>query len=255
MQPVIDPTQSILGYLQYQTWAFQPAATNTPTSWSCTTLPAGLSFNGTTGLISGSVAVPGVYDFNLRAINADGPSTPVAFCFAIEATGGSSGTDLDLEWDITTRQVRIAGAVNDAADAAAPLFRVRMPDEMIASVRLVKNGVTVDVAATSVTMGATDDAEDAVLVTSGAHHKAGSGDATRYRVPVSFTTPALKGVLEDTAPAADGPLKGVIQRQKVMLLCDLKVVFPNPDAGTFGPANIRLGSDTFLVEATKSIVA
>lgn len=260
--PVINPAQSIPGFLQYQTFSFQPAATNTPTSWTCTTLPSGLTFTSGTGKIAGSVAVPGVYDFILTASNADGASQPVGFCFAIEASGGSAGTDLDLEYDLGTRQVSLPGATPvaaigspEATGAASlvPLFRARLLDEMIASVRLTKNGVTVEPATvTALTFGATDESGDAVLVTSGTIHKSGTGDAARYRVPISFTTDAVKGdVGNSLVKATDGTLV----KERLLALCDLKLVFTNPDSGTVGPASIRIGSDTFVVELSRNIAA
>lgn len=45
MIPVISTTTSILGYNQYESWEYQPYATNTPTSWACPNLPAGLSID------------------------------------------------------------------------------------------------------------------------------------------------------------------------------------------------------------------
>ena len=39
--PVINTTQSVLGYLQWQTFAFQPWASNSPTFWNASPLAAG----------------------------------------------------------------------------------------------------------------------------------------------------------------------------------------------------------------------
>jgi hypothetical protein len=41
-RPVINLAQSVLGYLQWQSWAFQAAATNNPTSWIASELPPGM---------------------------------------------------------------------------------------------------------------------------------------------------------------------------------------------------------------------
>jgi hypothetical protein len=58
--PVISTTTSILGYNQYQSWQYQPYATNNPISWACPNLPAGLSIDtptiyGLTGVASTDV--------------------------------------------------------------------------------------------------------------------------------------------------------------------------------------------------------
>jgi hypothetical protein len=46
--PVIDPTTSVLGYRQFQTWAYQPSASGFPYSWSCDNLPSGLAIDDQT---------------------------------------------------------------------------------------------------------------------------------------------------------------------------------------------------------------
>ena len=52
-------------------------ATNGPTSFACTNLPSGLSVNGTTGVISGTLKFvnPGVREFTITAKNATGSSS------------------------------------------------------------------------------------------------------------------------------------------------------------------------------------
>lgn len=65
--PVVNPLQSVLGYLQHQKFEFQPYATNNPTWWTCSALPQGISMDPTTGLISGAATWPGVYVFSVQA--------------------------------------------------------------------------------------------------------------------------------------------------------------------------------------------
>jgi hypothetical protein len=81
--PVIDTTQSVLGYLQHEHWEYQPYATNAPTSWTSTPLPYGISIDPASGLISGRAIYPGVYVFGLTATNASGPSATVVFTMGI----------------------------------------------------------------------------------------------------------------------------------------------------------------------------
>ena len=56
-------------------YSYQIVATNSPTSYSATSVPAGLSVNQSTGLISGSVTVAGTYLINIIATNAAGSTT------------------------------------------------------------------------------------------------------------------------------------------------------------------------------------
>ena len=65
--PSISPIQSVLGYLQHEHFEFQPFATNSPTWWTVSALPAGISLDPETGLISGAATWPGVYVFSLQA--------------------------------------------------------------------------------------------------------------------------------------------------------------------------------------------
>lgn len=58
-----------------QPFTHQIAATNSPTRFGATGLPAGLTVNATTGLVSGSPAASGLFVANLTAMNAGGTAT------------------------------------------------------------------------------------------------------------------------------------------------------------------------------------
>ena len=65
--PVINPIQSVLGYLQHQKFEFQPYATGNPVWWTSSILPEGISMDPETGLVSGAANWPGVYVFSVQA--------------------------------------------------------------------------------------------------------------------------------------------------------------------------------------------
>ncbi|AWM13446.1 hypothetical protein DI487_05960 [Flavobacterium sediminis] len=72
--PVITSALTATGVIS-TAFAYDIVATNTPTSYNATGLPAGLSINTTTGEITGSVATPGTYNVTISATNAYGTDT------------------------------------------------------------------------------------------------------------------------------------------------------------------------------------
>jgi hypothetical protein len=85
--PVRTPVMSAIPDLSATTgtaFSYQAAASNTPTSFSATGLPTGISINSA-GLISGTTNVAGSYNVNVTASNSAGTSTPEAFVLTVAA--------------------------------------------------------------------------------------------------------------------------------------------------------------------------
>src|SRR5262249_23016615 len=72
--PVITSVGTSSGIVN-QAFSYTITATNSPTSFGATGLPAGLSFNSGSGLISGSPTTVGVSTVTLSATNAGGTGT------------------------------------------------------------------------------------------------------------------------------------------------------------------------------------
>lgn len=71
-------------------FSYTLTASNSPISYSLTGLPAGLSFNSTTGVVSGTPSSAGNYTLNATATNSLGVGAPTTLTLAV--TGGSSST-------------------------------------------------------------------------------------------------------------------------------------------------------------------
>ena len=74
LTPVItSPTSSVA--TAYDSFSYTITASNSPTSFAASGLPAGLSLNTSTGVISGTPTTPGIYIVGLTATNAAGDGT------------------------------------------------------------------------------------------------------------------------------------------------------------------------------------
>lgn len=140
--PVIDTTQSILGYRAFERWVFQPSASGTVTAWTCSPLPPRLDFDPASGKISGYVETPGVYSFRLTAWNELAPSASVRYVFGIDGAVNPAQVGIPLLIDTRTRGVGLAGVTSASAAvqflASSPLFYAKHKDDVALSIRLCR---------------------------------------------------------------------------------------------------------------------
>lgn len=121
-RPSISSATSVPGTVG-QSFSYQIAATNSPTSFSLSgTLPGGLVFSSTTGRITGTPTVAGAFMVTIGAINAAGTGTAM---LAINVSGAI--IPLDAALDAPGRLFTTGGdaawfgqndTTNDGADAA-----------------------------------------------------------------------------------------------------------------------------------------
>lgn len=94
--PVISSTGVVTGTVG-SAFSYQITATNSPTSFNATGLPAGLSINTTSGLISGTPTTAGISNITLSATNITGTGTKILVLTVnqaapvITSTGVASG--------------------------------------------------------------------------------------------------------------------------------------------------------------------
>lgn len=203
MVPTITAVSSILGFRRNESFQFQPAASNSPTSWAATGLPSGVTINTTTGLISGSVAVAGVWVFTLTATNGTGTSAAVQFVLGISpeaapvSASSSSSAAVDLEIDVATREVRRT-AVGTGSGAAGPLLFAKEGDAILLAIRFKKGDEVVDPACATLKFVAKMYEPEGVVATGSTFEKVGSGASAVYNLLVTFSLASLGAALSDS---------------------------------------------------------
>jgi hypothetical protein len=230
--PVIDPTTSILDYLQHQYWTFRPFAANTPTSWTIDPMaPDGMTFDPTTGAISGAATVAGVYVFAIRAHNADGASAPLVIAAGIEAAASDPRSlAVDMRIDLTTRSVELATGVMGGEF----LHAVKRRDDLIYNVSFTKNGVVAAVPLDKLSWSLKRTPDGEVLAASDDWKQLTAGQSPTYAVHANLGGSGLAGELEDT------------DERKFIGYAEFEWLQTNPAPG-IGPNPLRGSSQSFRV--------
>ena len=248
-KPVISPIQSVLGYLQWQAFEFQIAATQSPTQWFCTPIAPGLLFDDTTGTILGAATVPGVYVFTVQAQNAVGLSDPVTFVMGIEASGFVRPSNIiELVIDVTTRIVSLAsGSGAQSADGKiSPLFWVKAGDDLLLNLRFLKGGVPADLDVAGIKFALKELEPENVLVASNAWTPVGAGDDASYRMFVHVDSDELRGALTNY----EGD-----QATQFLALGEFEWIERNTYQPKVGPDILRTSTRTFGVMLPRDLIA
>ncbi|MFT3868279.1 MAG: immunoglobulin domain-containing protein [Nibricoccus sp.] len=132
--PTITSATSIGGTMG-QTFNFGITGTNTPTSYSASGLPSGLTLNTSTGVITGTPTVPGTYTIQLSATNGGGTSSVTATLTVTEnaalvtlfgsagASGNTNGTGTAARFNNPNALAVDASGFIYVADTANHLVR------------------------------------------------------------------------------------------------------------------------------------
>lgn len=251
--PVIIVTQSVLEFLQHQSWEFQPYATNTPTFWNCSPLPPGMAFNPLTGLISGAATKPGVYEFGLLAGNAAGISSIVTFTCGIEATSSLPAIDaVDVSIDLATSIATVNQAATRTvsrglgknAKDVTPLFWLKRGDVRLIHVRFYKAGVVADIALETLKLSLKAYEPESSVVASSSFIRCDTGENTFYRMAVTVASAGLSGEL--------GNQESDFASQ-IAALGEFEWTWTNTLTPTFGPATLRSSSFNFDVGIARDL--
>ena len=216
--PVIDTRTSEQAWLTGRPQEWQPYATESPTSWSATGLPSGVSINTSTGLVSGTPTSRGVAIASIVATNAHGDSAPLLVPFSVRGAAGLSQDSLDqlsllIDFDLTTGEITIPGidppaaiGVEELAQETATtrikreLMRVKSGEEFPILVGFKRDGVLQDIDVTRIELSAREnEPEESYEITedSSAVTKVGSGEDTRFRTSLRISEELLEGVFSN----------------------------------------------------------
>lgn len=192
--PVISTTTSILALVKGRAFTFQPAATNTPTSWAIIAgaLPSGLTLSSTTGRISGVPEAEGVFVADLRATNGSGNSTSLSLAFGVEIIPFESDSALQIDIDLATGFV-----TNPRSSEDVPLY-LKSADRVVLSVGFTRDGILQDIPGLAmINVGLKEfEPEALVLLNDGAVQKTGDYETTRYNVVLDLLHPDVAASLQ-----------------------------------------------------------
>ncbi len=87
--PVMSSGTTASAQVGVSATAYTAAATNAPTSFTFGALPAGLSANTSTGVVSGTPTAAGTSTFTVSATNASGTSAPITVTLTVSPAGGT----------------------------------------------------------------------------------------------------------------------------------------------------------------------
>lgn len=99
--PVIVSRNSAVG-TRGTAFNYQIVAVNNPTNYGATGLPAGLTLNSSTGLISGTLFVTGTYSITLTTTNAAGDyTTTLTLTFNSDLNADDDGDGMPNAWELS----------------------------------------------------------------------------------------------------------------------------------------------------------
>lgn len=203
--PVISASSSILGFRRNEAFEFQPAATNTPTSWAAVGLPTGVSINSSTGKISGSAATAGVYVVTVSATNADPATGTREFVIGIasEAAATVASADVSCEWDfdVVTRELSVLASADSSASTAgvvASLAHWKKDDIFLLRLRFRKNGVVVDPDPTALTLTLKElDPDPSIALSAAFERSVATGESAYFDLLVDLSGASVQAALSN----------------------------------------------------------
>jgi hypothetical protein len=169
-------------------------------TWSADGLPEGIGINPASGLISGAPTVPGVYNVNLRARNADGQSADHIIVIGVEPNRYLQDASIEIDINLRDGRVRLAGppAVSSGSQSnePQPILHVKSGDKFVLSVGFMKDETLVELPLDQIRFGLKEfEPERLHLVNDGSFTQVGQFEDARYQIVAEFDDAALDSIL------------------------------------------------------------
>jgi hypothetical protein len=192
--PTIDPTVSVVIARVGEFFVEQLAASDTPTSWTATGLPTGVTISNS-GKISGTATEPGFYRVAIYATNGTGTSTVFFLSIGIESVPFNPDSFVEIDIDVATGRVSNPGLATKDTD---PVVFGKMGDWLLLSVGWTKNGILVPLALTQVDLVLKEfEPETVLVITGGEFTSVGSFDTFRAKIALKLDPDVLRAVLSN----------------------------------------------------------
>lgn len=199
------------------------------------------------GYLKGIATIPGVSTARLKASNGSGDSAELLITVGIEPAAMAMDTSSDLVWDWGTgnviAQTSSVLSLTPASDGA-PTIIVKEGDDLMARLRIVKDGTVIAPAASNLTLALKELDTEARTVVSDGYQQQGTDSGTSYLVHAPLTGSKLMSALSNYETDAGTAFDA---------LADLRLEFDNSEA--IGPSTLTKTSQTFRIRVIRPINA
>jgi hypothetical protein len=184
------------------------SASESPTSWAATSVPAGLSFNTTTGVLTGTPTTAALSTLSVTATNGTGTSVAVTLPILVEAAAASDAGEISLNLDLDT------GVIWNPyqSESDFPGLYAKHGNKLSVALGFVRRGELQTMDITGISAWLRDDPVEppAVQLFTGAPLAPTVASAPRYLIKLDFDQTQIAEMIQehaDDAPPAGTPMQ------------------------------------------------
>lgn len=237
--PAITSVTSIPNWGVGVPFDFALQATNTPTSWAITGLLNGISYNTTTGLISGTPTKACHLDCTAIATNGSGASAEMRFVIIVPGDSLLGEPAIVLDYDLESGAVTSAQGTASASAATTPppILYGKTKSKLLIAVGFVRGGSLASVIISGLHLAIKEFIpEPLLLLTSGAFRVVQTEDGPRYLILVDLTSSAWANVESNY----EDDVETFLDARSELTPTFMAVVLPDT-----APVELPRGSQTF----------